>query len=250
MVKAYIEPEEVAKLEEAAVYLRDKLLIRLLFRLGCRVSEVLAIAEDDIDFGCGTVTIEHLKMRLRLSCPECGTRLSKAAKFCPGCAARVEKTVSEGTEQKRKRTLPVDKDTLAVLRDYIKEGGCVTVNGRRLLFGITRHRAWRIVRECAERAGLGYLVNPETGELRGISPHRLRDAFAIHAVKVNDSGDGVRLLQEHLGHRSIATTMQYRKVAGEEHRDWYDRLWSKSEKQGRNDVQDYHGNRPDQSGHG
>jgi integrase/recombinase XerD len=31
--KAYLDLEDVAKLEEAADYLRDKLLIRLLFRL-------------------------------------------------------------------------------------------------------------------------------------------------------------------------------------------------------------------------
>ncbi len=226
MAKTYLEPEEVARLEEAAVYLRDRLLIRLLFRLGCRVSEALAIAEDDIDFVRGTATIEHLKVRLRLSCPECGTRLSKTARFCPGCAARVEKTVTEETEHKRKRTLPVDKDTLEMLRDYIGNGGPVKVNGRNLLFGITRNHAWRIVRECADRAGLGYLVNPETGGLRGISPHRLRDAFAIHAVRVDDSGDGLRLLQEQLGHRSIVTTMRYRKVAGEELKEWAEKLWS------------------------
>ena len=226
MAKTYLEPEEVTRLEEAAVYLRDRLLIRLLFRLGCRVSEALAIAEDDVDFVRGTVTIEHLKVRLKLSCPECGTRLSKTAKFCPGCAARVEKTISEETEHKRKRTLPVDSDTLEMLRDYVLNGGSVRVNGRSLLFGITRNHAWHIVRECADRAGLGYLVNPETGELRGISPHRLRDAFAIHAVRVDDSGDGLRLLQEQLGHKSIVTTMRYRKVAGEELKEWAEKLWS------------------------
>ena len=53
----------------------------------------------------------------------------------------------------------------------------------------------------------------------GISPHRLRDAFAIHAIKFDDSGDGLGLLQEHLSHQSITTTMRYRKVAGEEHRN-------------------------------
>jgi integrase/recombinase XerD len=61
----------------------------------------------------------------------------------------------------------------------------------------------------------------------GISPHRLRDAFAIHAVKTDDSGDGLRLLQEHLGHASFNTTARYRKVAGDEHREWYEKLWSK-----------------------
>jgi len=128
------------------------------------------------------------------------------------------------------RTLPVDSETLDMLRDYIRRGGTVSRNGKKLIFGINRHRAWQIVRECAEKAGLPPLINTETGKLRGISPHRLRDAFAVHAVKVNDSGDGLRLLQEHLGHVSFNTTAKYRKVAGEEHRGWYEKLWEKSSK--------------------
>ena len=82
-----------------------------------------------------------------------------------------------------------------------------------------------LIRECAQIANLPRLVNPETGMTRGISPHRLRDAFAVHAVKTNDSGDGLRLLQEHLGHVSFNTTAKYRKVSGAEHRDWYQKLW-------------------------
>ena len=84
------------------------------------------------------------------------------------------------------------------------------------------------VRGCAERAGIPDLVNPETGRVRGVSPHRLRDAFSVHAMKVDDSGDGLRLLQEHLGHTSFNTTAKYRKIAGEEHHEWYERLWTKS----------------------
>ncbi len=60
--------------------------------------------------------------------------------------------------------------------------------------------------------------------------HRLRDAFAVHAMKLDDSGDGLRLLQEHLGHVSFNTTAKYRKVAGEELKDWYNRLWKKEVK--------------------
>jgi len=48
-MKAYVEPEEVALMEEAATNLRDRLLIRLLFRLGCRISEVLALKVEDVD---------------------------------------------------------------------------------------------------------------------------------------------------------------------------------------------------------
>ena len=68
-------------------------------------------------------------------------------------------------------------------------------------------------------------MNPETGRVRGVSPHRLRDAFSVHAMKSNNSGDGLRLLQEHLGHASFNTTAKYRMIAGDEHRSWYDQLW-------------------------
>jgi len=224
-MKAYLEPEEVGRLEEAGEYLRDRLLIRLLFRLGCRVSEALGIAVSDIDFGQGTVTIEHLKVRLKLSCPDCGARLSRTAKFCPGCGKRVEKAVAQENEYRRQRALPVDADTLEMIRDYIDRGGPVSNNGKQLLFGISRRRAWQIVKDCAIRAGLGDLVNPETGRRRHISPHRLRDSFAVMAVKKNDSGDGLRLLQEQLGHQNINTTMKYRKVAGTELKEWYEEMW-------------------------
>jgi len=83
----------------------------------------------------------------------------------------------------------------------------------------------RSVRDCAKQADIPPLVNPETGRIRGVSPHRLRDAFSVHAIKRDDSGDGLRMLQEHLGHVSFNTTAKYRKISGREHRDWYRRLW-------------------------
>lgn len=219
-MKAYLDPEDVQLMEEAAACSRDRLLIRLLFRLGCRVSEALALRVDDIDFDRGTVTIEHLKTRMRLSCPQCKARLGKMHVFCPRCGLDVKRAVADERKHQRMRTLPLDRNTLSMLADFTSRQG---IRGR--LFGINRHRAWQIVRECATRVGLPNLVNPETGRIRGVSPHRLRDAFAVHAVKTDDSGDGLRLLQEHLGHASFNTTAKYRKVAGEEHREWYEKLW-------------------------
>ena len=225
MATTYLELDEVQRLEDAGKYLRDKLLIRLLSRLGCRISEVLGVSVDDIDFRQGAVTIRHLKVRLKLSCPKCGAGLSRSARFCPGCGVSVVKAVTKEKEHRRQRTLPLDMDTLDMVKDYIDQGGPVSSNGKRLLFGLSRSHAWRIVKDCAHEAGLGRLVNPETGELRGISPHRLRDAFAVHAVKLDDSGDGLRMLQEHLGHQNINTTMKYRKISGEEQKEWYRKLW-------------------------
>jgi len=134
--------------------------------------------------------------------------------------------LAKDQEHHRQRVLPVDSETLGMLREYIDRGGPVLRNGKRLIFGINRHRAWQIVKTCAARAELPKLVNPETGRTHNVSPHCLRSAFAIHAVKVNDTGDGLRMLQEHLGHQSFNTIAKYRKVAGEEHREWYQRLWN------------------------
>jgi len=225
-MKTYLEPSEIGLLENAASNTRDRLLIRVLFHLGCRVSEALSVEIDDIDFVRGTVKIQHLKARINLGCPKCGARLGKTHTFCPRCGAKVTATTIREQQRRRMRVLPLDGDTSAMLEDFIKRGGPANKNGKRLVFGINRHRAWQIVRDCAEKAGLPRLINPDTGKMHNVSPHRLRDAFAVHAVKLDDSGDGLRLLQEHLGHTSFDTTAKYRKVAGEELRGWYDRLWS------------------------
>jgi integrase/recombinase XerD len=213
MTKAYLEPDEVERLEHAAEYLRDRLLIRLLFHLGCRVSEALGIKAGDIDSKQGLVTIQHLKQRIKFSCPECNARLGKGHKFCPVCGLKVEKAVANEKEHRKFRVLPLDEETMKMMKEYLGRGGANTKT--KLIFGLSRHRAWQIVKECAEKARLPRLVNAESGKVHNVSPHRLRDAFAVMAVKQNDSGDGIRLLQEHLGHQSITTTMRYRKVSGE-----------------------------------
>lgn len=224
-MKTYLEPSEISLLENAASNTRDRLLIRVLFRLGCRVSEALSLEVDDIDLAQGTVKIQHLKARINLECPKCGARLGRTHSFCPKCGAKVTATIIKEQRHRRMRVLPLDRDTSEMLKDFIKRGGPVNQNGRRRIFGINRHRGWQIITTCAERAGLPKLINADTGKIHNVSPHRLRDAFAVHAVKLNDSGDGLRLLQEHLGHTSFNTTARYRKVAGEELRGWYDRLW-------------------------
>jgi integrase/recombinase XerD len=224
-METYLTPEQIELMEKLATCFRDKLLIRLLFHLGCRISEVLALTSDDVDFDGGQVTIIHLKQRSRFLCPNCEARLSRSSSFCPKCGRKIDKAKLQEQEHRKFRTLPIDAETLDILRDYVNRGGPVLKNGKKYLFGINRHRAWQIVKNCAQKAGLPNLINPDTGRTRGVSPHRLRDAFAVHAMKLDDSGDGLRLLQEHLGHASFDTTAKYRKIAGEEHREWYQRLW-------------------------
>lgn len=217
--KVYLTPEEVEHTAEAATCVRDELLVRVLFWGGCRISEALGIEVDDVDPIQGTVTIKHLKTRVRLLCPHCDTRLSRIAKFCPGCGKEVPEPLRKEQEAHRIRTIPLEKRTMERLVDFIHRDGT-----EGLIFKIGRSHAQNIVKGCAERAGIGYLVNPETGKRRGVSPHRLRDSFAIMAIQQDDSTDAIRMLQEHLGHQSIATTMKYRKLSGEEMKEWYTKL--------------------------
>ena len=185
-------------MEKATTNLRDRLLIRLLYHLGCRISEALGLTVRDIDFQQGTVTIQHLKTRLKLSCPHCSSRLGRSHKFCPKCGLEVQEAVARESERRRQRVLPVDNQTLDMLKGYIDRGGPVSHGGKQFIFGINRHRSWQIIKQCAEKAGLSKLVNPETGRVHNVSPHRLRDCFAVMAVQQDDSTDGVRMLQKNL----------------------------------------------------
>jgi integrase/recombinase XerD len=200
-------------------------MIRITRRLGCRISETLNLGIEDIDFDRSWVTILHQKARILISCPACGARLKKGDKYCPSCAGKVESVVQKAVANKKVRTIPIDKDTLEMVRIYIAGSQLVRVNGKRRLFNLTRSRAWQIFVETAVRAGLPKIMNPETGKVHNVSPHKLRDAFAVNAIKKDNTTDGARLLQELLGHKDIGTTMRYRKIAGEELQAYYDKLF-------------------------
>ncbi|KQV05059.1 site-specific tyrosine recombinase XerD [Leifsonia sp. Root112D2] len=73
---------------------------------------------------------------------------------------------------------------------------------------VSRQNAWLIIRAAAERAHLGIEV----------SPHTLRHSFATHLVA---NGADVRVVQELLGHSSVATTQIYTLVTADTLRDMY-----------------------------
>ena len=217
-MRVYLEYTDIALMEGVVKSPRDKLLIRLLSRLGCRISEVLALKVKDIDFEHRTVTILHLKRSSSVSCPSCRAKLGSRHQYCPLCGKRVNETIKRQQERRRVRVLPLDQGSLEMVRRYLSQNKSF-VDSNECLFYLNRHRAWQIIKDCARRVGLPNLVNPETGRIRGVSPHRLRDAFSVHAMKLDDSGDRLRLLQEHLGHASFNTTAKYRKIVGDEHRE-------------------------------
>lgn len=73
---------------------------------------------------------------------------------------------------------------------------------------LSRQSAWLIIRDAAERAQLGVEV----------SPHTLRHSFATHLLQ---GGADVRVVQELLGHASVATTQIYTHVSVDTLRDVY-----------------------------
>jgi len=73
---------------------------------------------------------------------------------------------------------------------------------------LSRQNAWLIIRAAAERAHLDVEV----------SPHTLRHSFATHLLA---GGADVRVVQELLGHSSVATTQIYTLVTADTLRDVY-----------------------------
>lgn len=73
---------------------------------------------------------------------------------------------------------------------------------------VSRQNAWLIIRAAAERANLGI----------EISPHTFRHSFATHLLQ---GGADVRVVQELLGHSSVATTQIYTMVTADTLRDMY-----------------------------
>jgi len=220
----YLTFEHIDAIIEAAINLRDRLLMWLLSRTGCRVSEALDIAVENIDLALGIIVIKHLKQRIKLTCPKCNVRIGQNNKFCPGCGNKISDATKIKLEQRHRRILPVDPETLSLLNEYIQRGGPVNRNGRLLLFDINRHRVWQIITECAQKANLPRLINPDTGKIHKVGPHSFRVAFTIRWIQADDSPESLKALQEHLGHQSFTTTMRYRKMGFEERRKYYDKI--------------------------
>ncbi|MEJ3403622.1 site-specific tyrosine recombinase XerD [Rathayibacter sp. YIM 133350] len=73
---------------------------------------------------------------------------------------------------------------------------------------VSRQNAWLIIRAAAAKAGIATEV----------SPHTLRHSFATHLLA---GGADVRVVQELLGHSSVATTQIYTMVTADTLRDMY-----------------------------
>ncbi|CAH0174525.1 Tyrosine recombinase XerD [Microbacterium sp. Bi98] len=117
----------------------------------------------------------------------------------------------------KERIVPIGSFARAAVDAYltrVRPG--LAVKGRasaRLFLGargapLSRQSAWLVIRAAAENAHI-------TAE---VSPHTLRHSFATHLLQ---GGADVRVVQELLGHASVATTQIYTHVSVDTLRDIY-----------------------------
>jgi integrase/recombinase XerD len=164
--------------------LRDKALLELLYATGARISEAVDLNVDDV--------------------------LSETGQG----AAEVVRLFGKGRKQRLVPLGSFARDALDAYlvraRPLISARGAATpalflgVRGNRL----SRQNAWLIIRDRAEQSKIGI----------SISPHTFRHSFATHLL---EGGADVRVVQELLGHASVATTQIYNRVTADTLRDLY-----------------------------
>jgi integrase/recombinase XerD len=170
---------------EDATARRDRAILELLYGTGMRISELVGLSIHDLALDSDVVRV-----------------LGKGSK---------------------ERLVPLGRYARAALDDWLSPSGRAALSPVRwarrgdseAVFlnarggRLSRQGAWGIVRRYGDKVGLG----------DRLTPHVLRHSCATHML---DHGADIRVVQELLGHASIATTQVYTKVSTERLRSAYD----------------------------
>ena len=208
-MKTYLTPTEIKQMIAQAPTLRDKVLISFLADTGTRISELLSIKIEHLDFQKNLVLIPHLKRGIRKKCPKCLKPAGRSQPFCSHCGMDLSKVVAEGL-QERSRLINVSSSTMRLIRQYL-DGRPSNIKE---LLPLTRQHAYLIVRRAGEAADIGKILNPTTGAEHYVHPHIFRASLAVDWL--HEAGDDVgmqKALQDHLGHQRFETTIRYNKLA-------------------------------------
>lgn len=161
---------------------RDRAILETLYGAGLRISELIGLDVDDLDLAGGDLLVRSGK----------------------------------GSKDRR---IPIGRQACAALSTYLSgirpelvKRSTSTTSGALFLNArggrLTRQGCWKLLKRYAERAELGEKV----------SPHTLRHSFATHML---DAGADIRVVQELLGHASLATTQVYTLVSDQRLREVY-----------------------------
>jgi integrase/recombinase XerC len=152
--------------------LRDHAMLELFYSSGLRLSELAGLNVTDFDFGQALVKLRG--------------------------------------KGKKERIVPVGKQALQAIDDYIKKTAEVRKKYEDNIFKnplFLNTRGERITPRSIARIVDAKMVKSGIG--RKISPHALRHSFATHLL---NAGADLRSIQEMLGHESLSTTQKYTAV--------------------------------------
>jgi integrase/recombinase XerD len=153
---------------------RDAAMLEVLYGAGLRISELVALDVDDADLDGGAVLVRSGKGGKGRTVP-----LGRAAR--EAVSAYLVTSRPELLSRSARGATPA-----------------LFLNARGGRLG--RQGCWKVLKQHARAAGLD----------RVVSPHTLRHSFATHML---DAGADIRVVQELLGHSSIATTQVYTLVS-------------------------------------
>ncbi|HEX3540716.1 MAG TPA: site-specific tyrosine recombinase XerD [Acidimicrobiales bacterium] len=179
---------------EDATARRDRAILELLYGTGMRISELVGLSLRDLALDSGVIRV-----------------FGKGAK---------------------ERLVPLGRYAHVALDEWLSPNGrgalspshwarrgdseAVFLNARG--GRLSRQGAWGIVRRYGDKVGLG----------ERLTPHVLRHSCATHML---DHGADIRVVQELLGHASIATTQVYTKVSTERLRSAYEAAHPRARRQ-------------------
>jgi integrase len=204
-LRGYMPEEDVHKLLDGATKLRDKLLLRLLWVTGCRISELLG-GNSWYPINC---THRKEMMCLKNCYKTCNYRPDQKLRvFEPAHVEDINfkdgniilNLLKRKVYPPPKHLVNLDKTTLTMLNEYITQEGLHPTDP---IFSMTRQRAFQITRAIGASVGITRVGS------KGLHDHHFRHSHCVAYVKKNNTLEGLRKLQKRIGHASISTTAEY-----------------------------------------
>lgn len=190
----YLTVEEVIRFIEipdleTVLGKRDRAILEMLYGTGVRVSELVNLNLQDIDFTQMTVRVRGKGRKERIV--PFGEYAKKAVELYLGVRGEL---MMNAPEDKRVPN--------AVFYNY---------QGTRITTRSVGRMIDKYIKECAD--------------LHHISPHSLRHSFATHLL---NAGADLRSIQELLGHARLSTTQQYTHISQDRLMEVYDKAHPKA----------------------